>query len=163
MKSSLITVASMALLIIMAQACNRSGKDHMQTEHHHEEHAEGETHDHESPAEDMLTLNNGAKWQADEPTNRNAGVINSIGENFLKNNNRTLETYNALGTDISQAINTMIRECTMKGEADQALHYWFAPMLQRAGTLKNATDTTGLSDITSEMIERMRMYQDYFE
>lgn len=112
---------------------------------------------------DSLTLNNGVKWESDEPTDRNAGVLVGIGDQFSKKSNRTLEDYHTFGNDINTALNTMIRECTMEGEADMALHYWFLPVLEQTGTLRDATDTTGLSSVTSEMTQRLRIYGDYFE
>lgn len=171
-----------AMLFTFTQACNQTEKkkNQVQTElnhevhnndeaHNHDEahkhdevHSHGEIHGAENHTADRLTLNNGEKWLADEPTNKNAKIIISIGDQFLENDNRTLEDYQAFGDDISEAINTMIRECTMKGEADMALHFWFAPILQHANTLKNATDTMELSEITLDMVDRMRIYNDYF-
>jgi hypothetical protein len=51
----------------------------------------------------------------------------------------------------------------MEGEPDKALHMWFLPLLQQTGTLKKATDTTGLNNLTSEMIHRLHIYPEYFE
>lgn len=147
------------ILFILPQACNQSEKnqDQTQTEQHDEDHS------HDGAVSGQLTLNNGAKWQADDPTNKNAADLISIGEQFSKKSNITLEDYHAFGNDINSGINKMIRECTMEGEADQALHYWFLPLLEHSGTLQKATDTTGLSSITSEMNDRLGIYTNYFE
>ena len=166
--TKLAATAALALLFVVVQACNQTVKDKDQEqelmEHPHEESLDkNDSHDHGSHDEDRLTLNNGAKWQDDEPTNKNANIIISIGDQFEKDDTRTLEDYNAFGNEVIEAINIMIRECTMKGEADLALHFWFAPILHQAEALKEATDTTGLSEIASEMIDRMRVYHDYFE
>lgn len=163
--TKLVATAALSLFFIAIQACKQTGKEQDLTEHHHHEEAldKHDSHDHGSHEEDRLTLNNGAKWQDDEPTQKNANIIISIGDQFEKVDNRTLEDYNAFGEDVIEAINTMIRECTMEGEADLALHFWFAPILHQAEVLKDATDTTGLSEISSEMIDRMRVYHDFFE
>lgn len=145
--------AAVALLFILPQACNQSGKDQGQNE----------THEHDSLVSYKLTLNNGVKWKADGPTKKNAAILISIGEQFSKKSNRTLEDYHAFGQDINSGINTMIKECTMEGEEDKALHLWFLPLLNQVSSLKNATDTAGLSNITSEMIHRLGIYKDYFE
>ena len=154
-----VFLVTTALLFIMLQACNQSDnkKNQEQTEQH------DEVHSHDDHTDDRLALNNGEKWPDDEPTSKNAEIINSIGAQFLEHDNRTLEDYQTFGDDVSKAINTMIQECSMEGEADMALHYWFAPILQDANNLKKATDTKGLSDIALKMVDRMQMYHDYFE
>lgn len=161
-----ISLAAMALVFVIMQACNQSEKknDQVQTEPHDEAHHHDEAaHDDEGHEADRLTLNNGAKWPADAPTNKNAKIIISIGDQFLEKDNKTLEDYKAFGNDVNEAINTMIRECTMKGDADMALHFWFAPLLQDVSTIKAATDTTELDETAHKMIDRMRMYPQYFE
>ena len=156
-----------ALFFIMPQACNQSGKeqDKVQTETHQHEHPDSyeEHHEHESMSSDSLVLNNGAKWNADEPTNKNAGLLIATGDQFAKKSNRTLEDYHTFGKDITSGINKMINECTMEGAPDQALHLWFLPLLKQTGTLKEATDTTGLNNLSSQMIHRLHIYHDYFE
>lgn len=163
------------LSFIILQACNQPETNQEQTEtgqeeptetemhEHHHEHDDAHAHGHEGDTTDMLSLNNGSKWSADEPTNRNAAVLISIGEEFSGKSNITLEDYQTFGKDINAAINTMIKECTMKGEADQALHYWFMPILTHANTLQTATDTSGLSHTASEVNHRLHEYHDYFE
>ena len=160
---------ALALIYILAPSCNQSEKsdDQMHTESHDEIHEQGgvdDDHaDHGDHSVDQLTLHNGAKWPADAPTNKNADVIISIGDQFSKMNPKTVEDYKTFGNDVNEAINTMIRECTMKGEADMALHYWFAPILQNASDLKETSNINELENIASEMIDRIHIYHQYFE
>lgn len=155
------------LFFIAPQSCNQSGKNQDQTQSEIHEHepsdSQAEHHEHESMASDSLVLNNGAKWKADAPTNKNAGLLIATGDQFAKKSNRTLEDYHAFGNDINAGINKMINECTMEGAPDQALHMWFLPVLKQTSTLKNATDTIGLNNLTSEMIHRLHIYSNYFE
>jgi hypothetical protein len=88
-------------------------------------------------------LNNGAKWEADEPTNKNAGLLIANGDQFEKKSNRTLEDYHDFGNDINSGINKMIKECTMKGAQDQALHMWFLRVLKQTNTLKTQLTPQG--------------------
>src|SRR5690606_22698145 len=145
-------------------SCNQSEKNgnQIQTEQHDEIH-DHEAHDQENHSVDRLTLNNGAKWPADAPTNKNAKIIISIGDQFLENDNKNLQDYQTFGSDVNEAINTMIQECTMKGEADMALHFWFAPIMQSAHILKEASDTNELRNIALKMNDRMHSYHEYFE
>lgn len=159
----LVLPIAVFFIFILAQGCNQSGKNQEQAPTGTTEHATSESHEHESMASDSLALNNGAKWKADEPTNKNAGLLIATGDQFSKNSKRTLEDYHAFGNDITSGINKMIKECTMEGKEDAALHLWFLPLLQQTGTLKDAKDTTGLGSVTSEMIHRLQMYKNYFE
>ena len=161
----LVLSVAMVILFIVPQACNQSGKNQDQAQAEAHEHAETDDdhHDHESIAGESLTLNNGAKWEADEPTNNNADLLISIGDRFADISNKTLEDYQTFGKDILAGINKMIQECSMEGAADHALHLWFLPLLEQSKTLQEATDTTGLDSLTSEMIHRLNEYYDYFE
>lgn len=164
----LLAPIMVVFLFLTIQACNQSGKDQEQTlseEHNqtHDTHDEHADHDHEMAETHILTLNNGAKWQADAPTNHNAQMLMAIGEQFSDKNQHALEDYQTFGNDVNAGINKMIRECTMEGAPDQALHVWFAPLLGQASTLSKATDTSGLDNIASEMVHRLEMYPEYFE
>lgn len=163
MKKAVLQLVLPGLLFILPQACNQPGGNSGQAHTHPQAETHDESHAHESMASVNLTLNHGAKWKADEPTNKNAEILIAAGGRFSKNPNGTLEDYQAFGREIHSGINTMIRECTMEGDADKALHLWFLPLLEQTGTLKDATDTTGLSLVTSEMIHRLGVYKDYFE
>lgn len=167
-----LTVATLTCFILI-QSCNNSSEEHHDQSQHHEQSEDHDNHDHESismgshghegMSEERLSLNNGAKWEADEPTNRNAEKIRTIGTQFQEIEEKGLEEYQTFGQEVNESINTMIRECTMEGEADQALHIWFLPLLQHAETLQDATDTDGLDQIADKMIDRINMYSGYFE
>ena len=163
--SKLVLSVAMVMFFIVPQACNPSGKnqDQAQTEAHEHSETDEDHHDHESIAAESLTLDNGTKWEADEPTNNNANLLISIGDRFSDISNKTLEDYQIFGKDILGGINKMIQECSMEGAADHALHLWFLPLLEQSRTLQEATDTTGLASLTSEMIHRLNEYYDYFE
>lgn len=165
------------MLFIVAQSCNQKKKqgevhieqheknqgEHKGNHEHAEEQEHTEEHDHAGFELEELTLNNGEKWQADKPTNRNAENLLAIGNRFSKKDHRTLEDYRTFGSEVEAGINKMIRECTMRGEPDVALHIWFFPILEGAESLKEANNAEGLEEVSSEMIKRMRIYDDFFE
>lgn len=166
--SKLFLLFVAAFLFAMNQSCeNDHAEEHNHTEHtnhdDHDAHDHDHDHDHVSDGVDKLTLNDGQKWEADEPTNKNVEMLVSIGKEFSNDADKSLEDYNKFGSDVIDAINVMIKECTMEGAADQALHYWFLPIMNNANSLKDATDIAGLDDVASETIGRMNVYQDYFE
>lgn len=172
-KKSLLPIGFLFIILVFSSCNNGSG--HSDEDHHDHDthdhttqvqdpisHGEG-SHGHDEMIDETLKLNNGEKWQADEPTNKNADRIISIGEQFLESGDKSLADYKRFGEDVNEAINIMIRECTMEGEADHALHIWFLPLIRQASTLREASDTTGLEEITMEMVDRMKMYHGYFE
>jgi len=164
----LLAPLMVVFLFLTIQACNQSGnvQEQSHTEVHdqaHDTHDEHVDHDHEMAETHILNLNSGAKWQADEPTNHNAQMLMAIGKQFSDKAQPTLKDYQTFGGDVNAGINKMIRECTMEGAADQALHVWFAPLLGQASTLSRATDVDGLAEIAAEMIHRLEIYPDYFE
>ncbi|HEY5463978.1 MAG TPA: hypothetical protein VIJ95_12030 [Hanamia sp.] len=57
----------------------------------------------------------------------------------------------------------MIKDCTLKGAPDEALHKWMLPILRQAGELKNVSDTAIAKPIFDSMVKRINIYYDYFE
>ncbi len=162
-----ILPAALFFLFILVQGCNQGGNEQAKSTTDTGEHAQSEqlegSHEHQNTSSDKLALNNGAKWKADESTNKNVALLVATGNKFSTSSKRTLEDYHGFGKDISAGINKMINECTMKGAADEALHHWFLPVLQQTKTLGDATDTTGLGSVASGMIDRLHIYPNYFE
>lgn len=134
-------------------ACNQSSNQ--------KEPVENDTHDtHESTE---LTLNNGAKWQADSSTNRHLISIKNTANMFKVAPFPAVEKYQILGSDIQNGLNSMIQDCTLKGAPDEALHNWMLPILHQAGELKNVTDTATAKPIFDSLDQRINIYYDYFE
>ena len=110
-----------------------------------------------------LTLNNGAKWQADTSTNRHLVSIKTMANMFKVAPFPGVEKYQILGADIQAGFNSMIQDCTLKGAQDEALHKWMLPILHQAGELKNVTDTAIARPIFDSLDQRINIYYDYFE
>ena len=77
-------------------------------------------------AHNSLQLNNGAKWKADDDTRRNvAAVVNVINDSSnMGQNNRA-----QLTKQVQIRIDTLIRQCRMKGRDHDALHVWLEQVL----------------------------------
>ncbi|MGE5520877.1 MAG: hypothetical protein ACM3VS_13180 [Candidatus Dadabacteria bacterium] len=90
----------------------------------------------------VLELNNGAKWQVDEPTRKNYNSIKAIvnDEAAVKANG-----YTWLATQLQDKVNVLLQECKMQGAAHEALHTWLEHFISDIKKLKNvetANDTT---------------------
>lgn len=110
-----------------------------------------------------LTLNNGAKWQADSSTNRHLINIKTTANMFKVDPFPAVDKYQILGSDILDGLNSMIRDCTLKGAPDEALHKWMLPILRQAGELKNVSDTAIAKPIFDSLDKRINIYYDYFQ
>lgn len=150
MKKIFFILISTALFL----SCNQSNQKEAVEDHAHDDHA------HESTE---LTLNNGAKWQADSSTNRHLVSIRNTANMFKVAPFPAVEKYQILGSDIQNGLNSMIQDCTLKGAPDEALHKWFLPIMRQAGELKNVSDTATARPIFDSLDQRINIYYDYFE
>ena len=110
-----------------------------------------------------LSLNNGAKWKADSITNRNVSDLKRIVDNFKKKPSHSANDYQIVSTDLSNALNKMIRQCKMTGPDHEALHHWLGPILKETNELKNITDTTIAASTFKSIDTRLDVYNNYFE
>ncbi len=141
------------LCVTLLSACNQSSNKVEPGEH--------VSHDQDQAI--ALTLNNGAKWQADSSTNQHLIEIKTMANMFKVAPFPAIEKYQILGSDIQAGFNSMIKDCTLKGAQDEALHKWMLPILDQARELKNVTDTAIARPIFDSIDHRINIYYDYFE
>src|SRR5665647_479903 len=84
-------------------ACNQSSNKAESKEH--------ASHDQDQTTE--LSLNNGAKWQADSITNNNVSYLKNIADKFKIKPSHSVNDYQTLSTDLNNALNKMIQQCIM--------------------------------------------------
>ena len=134
-------------------ACNQSSNKAESKEH--------ASHDQDQTTE--LSLNNGAKWQADSVTTNNVAYLKKIADNFRTKPHHLVNDYKALSTDLNNALNKMIQQCKMTGPDHEALHHWLEPVLEEANELKSITDTVSARTTFYSIDKRIDDYHDYFE
>ena len=95
--------------------------------------ASHEGHEQGSKSAPTLQLNNGAKWKADEPTQKNvSAIVKVINDSiYLDEKNRA-----QLSNQLQTRIDTLIQECRMKGPDHDALHLWLEQVLHDLKELK---------------------------
>lgn len=128
----------------------------------HEDHDIAD-HDHDAMHDTPLELNDGNKWKTDAPTKKNADHMESVTAQFKKSNPSSLADFKKYGSDMQAGLNKMISECTMTGAQDQALHQWFLPIMENAGEIKKTEDTEKAMHLSHEIIERVAVFDQYFE
>ena len=73
-----------------------------------------------------VPLNNGAKWKADEATKKNvAAMVQIITDSAYADAAKRKELY----TNLKAKIDTLVKECSMKGARHDALHVWLEKVL----------------------------------
>ena len=149
MKKIFFILFSTAFLL----ACNQGSNKNESNEHVTSDHAETSE----------LTLNNGVKWKADSSTNRHLISIKTTVNMFKVGPFPSVDKYQILGSDIQDELNAMIKDCTLKGAQDEALHKWMLPILRQAGELKKVSDTAIAKPIFDSLDKRINIYYDYFE
>lgn len=150
------------LSTIFLFACNQANEAPVKNE--------AAAHDHAAPvaeptaqAENLLTLNNGAKWKSDLNTDKNVKVLKTTAEDFKNKENPGVDDYHTVANNLGEGLTTMINECKMKGADHDALHHWLEPLLKENKDLKATADAASGSALFNSINTRLNAYQDYFE
>jgi len=135
-------------------------------EHKHEMH-EQETKEehHQENNEAQLSLNNGAKWEADEPTYNGMKAMRLTMTNFstVHSNATTVEEYQTLGNQLGKITKEIIAKCSMKGPDHDQLHIVLAPMLDNVGVIKTGTDIYLIRKNADGLEKHLEEFFDHFE
>lgn len=117
----------------------------------------------ETPQPEKLTLNNGAKWKSDDPTNANVADLKKIVADFKTKPDPSTEDYQALNGNLGRGLNKMIQECKMEGPDHDALHLWLEPVLKQNAQLKELTSAAESKRVFDSLDTRLNIYNNYFE
>jgi hypothetical protein len=110
-----------------------------------------------------LKLNNGAKWKADEGTNKNVAELNLIADRFTEGKNKSVTDYVAFANELQNSLDKTIKECRMQGPDHEALHQWLQPLLEHVNRLKTVKTESEASKIFAEINDEVSVYHQYFE
>ena len=80
-----------------------------------------------------IPLNSGIKWKADEATKKNvAAMVQVVNDNKYAEAGKRKELY----TNLKEKIDTLVKECSMKGAEHDALHLWLGKVIKDLKELK---------------------------
>jgi hypothetical protein len=97
-------------------------------------HATDSTHEKDNGT---IALNNGAKWKADEATKTNvAALAQVVNDNTLAGPPKRLQ----LAAAAQARIDTLVKQCRMKGPDHDALHQWLQAVMHDVKELKEDGD-----------------------
>ncbi|CAN5745022.1 hypothetical protein BH10BAC3_BH10BAC3_09080 [soil metagenome] len=125
-----------------------------------EKHQEHES-DHEEAGASALSLNNGAKWQTDESTRTHvSGLMDSL-HAFNAKPKADHNAYNAFALSMQREMDSLIKDCKMKGPDHEALHLWLHPVLQDIkdlGSTATADERKGATEKLRSDVEKFNQY-----
>lgn len=110
-----------------------------------------------------LALNNGNKWKADSVTTHNVVSLKNTADMFRVNPTPALANYQLLGADLTNNLDTLVRQCRMKGADHDALHKWLEPVMSLTSQLKTVSDTAKAREIFRTLDGKIDAYRTYFE
>ena len=118
---------------------------------------------HHDDKNEMPRLNNGAKWKADENTNKNIQELKRTLDRFAESKTKDRNGYTTFANELQGSLNTMIKECRMKGADHDALHQWLEPLLKDVNELKTVQTAPDGAKLFASINSRVIAYNQYFE
>lgn len=126
-------------------------------EEHHDEVA---SNVYENAWTNEITMNNGAKWQSDAPTNEGVKQMQNTIKTITTN---TLDDYHKLAEKLNDNKNTVVKNCTMKGAPHDNLHVWLLPLMDKIEALSETETVEDASKIKQSIEENINGYYTYFQ
>ncbi len=144
MKRKVNLIFSFVLLSFLISGCDKKVQD--------------KTTDNQVSYENSLTLNNGAKWEANKETT--IGMDNML-KLITQINIDEVDT-KALAEKLDAEFKYIVKKCTMTGESHDQLHYYILPLKDKIDRLKNANNTKK-EVMLEDIIAHVKMYKIYFK
>ena len=106
-----------------------------------------------------VKLNNGAKWEANVETTNGIGLmLGSVGDMPAQ---PTIEDFRALHKTLNVRFQTILQQCTMRGEAHNQLHNYLMPLKEKMDLLSSA-DLDTCKKMLPELKEYIMKYSHFF-
>jgi hypothetical protein len=135
--NKIVTFFIMSLLLI---SCKNNGSSNEQNE--------------------KLQLNNGQKWKVDE---KMLVYIRNMESDILNFSNTDQKDFNILTEKLQSNIDLLTSNCTMKGDAHDALHKWLLPYIEIVNTLSETKNATEASTQFENIQTSFSTFNQYFQ
>lgn len=135
--NKIVTFLIMGLLLI---SCKNNGSSNEQNE--------------------KLQLNNGEKWKVDE---KMLVYIRNMESDILDFSNTDQKDFNILSEKLQSNIDLLTSNCTMKGDAHDALHKWLLPYIEIVNTLSETKNATEASTQFENIQTSFSTFNQYFQ
>ena len=108
-----------------------------------------------------LSLNDGAKWQANIETTEGIDKMTAL---LRKGKNETdITVLNKIGEDVFSELKIIFSKCTMKGEEHEMLHQFLQPNIVNINSLKEVTNVDNAQNIVMLLERNFNSYHNFFE
>ena len=164
MKNLILTMSLLALV-----GCKDNKKEESKTEMNtveqpaemkEEHHDEDVSNVYENAWTNEIEMNNGAKWQADSPTNEGVKKM----QNTIKTiKTSTLDDYHKLAEQLNNDKNNVVKNCTMQGAPHDNLHVWLLPLMDKIEALSETETVEDASKIKQSIEDNINGYSNFFE
>lgn len=125
-------------------------------------HNHSEVHDHAQSDATALALDNGKRWETDQPLRTGMERIRDAASPVLAAHARgsvTPDEAKGLSASIQENVNYLMQNCKLEPKADAALHVLITDLLMGAGLLvENPQSKEGATLI----VDALRHYPEYF-
>jgi hypothetical protein len=129
--------------------------------------ASGPAHDHgHASAAQVLRLNDGRKWEGDDPLRQSmtkirdavGAVLPAVHRGKLK-----ASQYDALGDEIDRQVANIVQNCKLDPLADEVLHAILADLMAGNEALRGHGARTSRGDGVLGVVDSLEQYGKYFE
>lgn len=114
----------------------------------------------ESHVNATLELNNGEKWEVNEEMKplilRSADILSTYQSNNAMN-------HQELAIQLKEQNTALIKNCSMQGQAHDALHKWLLPHMNLIERLHKAENDENASEIIEELQISFTTFNTYFQ
>ena len=142
-------LANLATVLVLASCQNSTNQTAVAQANHQTETEKTAT----------LQLNQGAKWKADESTNKQVrNMLNLV----LKQYPVTMDEFKTVSESIKQETDKLISGCKMQGPDHEALHAWLLPFLETNKKLAYSNSVDDAKALYAEVQMQLKSYFDYF-
>ncbi len=107
-----------------------------------------------------LELNEGKKWVVAKPMMLHIRNLEKAVQDFEKTPGAE---HAKVATDIQENLGRLVTNCTMEGQAHDAVHKWLMPLLGMSAEYSKATDPVVQQAKLEEIKESLQVFHMYFE
>lgn len=107
-----------------------------------------------------IQLDHGSKWLANAETTLGVSKMLSALNGF---NGSSVSAYQALGDDLNDLKNTIVKECTMTGPSHDNLHVWLHPLIEKIEALQNTDSEASGVQRVHDIEQHLNGYYEFFE
>ncbi|MEQ9063505.1 MAG: hypothetical protein RIE58_04980 [Vicingaceae bacterium] len=160
MNSMYVNLIAIAALIF-STSCNHNSHEHGDNQDHDHSKKEAETGKAETTEHQehgTLELDNGNKWPANVETT--AGIAEM--KYLLVEFNDKPEQFSVLRGELDVIFTSILKQCTMTGEAHNQLHNYLLPLRDMFPSLES-DDEMMARNAFNKIDSHLNMYSDYFE